>query len=174
MTFLIKWRLNKNVILFIRPAPSEEWRQIQTHHKWPCASASSVSSQAQAQPRERPDPGGEVGFQPYKHHTNTCSKIWCSCEGDVTFSDEQLFQGENECWAGAVARWPRGQHQLCSTAHRAPRPAGVQHPAPPALCPHMCTTPQSWTSHLPSSRNRERTQITQRKSPKATLPLKSR
>lgn len=88
--------------------------------------------------------------------------------------------GESVRWAGAVVERPREQHQhqhqhrRCLTGLRAPRPPGVQHQAPPALCPPMCTTHQSWMNHSPSSRNQEKTLRTQRRRLKALLPLKSR
>lgn len=88
----------------------------------------------------------------------------------------KLFQiivsDESERWA--EAGWPREQPQQCSAASRVQHKPWVQHPAPPALCPPMCTTHQSWMNPLPSSRNPEKKLKAQRKRIKAPLPVKSR
>lgn len=77
-------------------------------------------------------------------------------------------------WAEAMLKLSTEQHQWCSTGLKAPHLPGVQHPAPPALCHPICTMNQSWMNHLPSSRNQEETQKTQRKRLKTLLLLKSR
>ncbi len=118
---------------------------------------------------------------------NSVSKMWliqCKfCKSNMTCSFFDIWHfvsGESGHWAGAVVKLPREEqqlhhhHQWCLTGHRAPHPPGVQRPAPPALCPHMCTTHQSWMNLLPSSRNQEKTLKAQRKKLKALLPLKSR
>lgn len=171
--------------MFFRSASPQERRQIQTHDKWPTSSPNGLPNETQAQPRERPYFGGKVCqtvvrvFPAIIHVLTVIGRIWIlSKRCDIFWSFH--VSGESVRWAGAVVERPREQHQhqhqhrRCLTGLRAPRPPGVQHQAPPALCPPMCTTHQSWMNHSPSSRNQEKTLRTQRRRPKALLPLKSR